>query len=63
MAYPFFSLSKSHRVTPIDFRMGALAPPDRAAACGFYLALVRSAVCAPSILRCPSPSCDPLKTK
>ena len=22
MAYPFFSLSKSHRVTPIDFRMG-----------------------------------------
>jgi plasmid replication initiation protein len=25
MAYPFFSLSKSHRVTPIDFRMGDVA--------------------------------------
>jgi plasmid replication initiation protein len=25
MAYPFFSLSKSHRVTPIDFRMGEVA--------------------------------------
>jgi plasmid replication initiation protein len=25
MAYPFFSLSKSHRVTPIDFRMGVVA--------------------------------------
>jgi plasmid replication initiation protein len=25
MAYPFFSLSKSHRVTPIDFRMGEIA--------------------------------------
>ena len=25
MTYPFFSLSKSHRVTPIDFRMGAVA--------------------------------------
>ena len=25
MAYPFFSLSKSHRVTPIDFRMGQVA--------------------------------------
>lgn len=25
MAYPFFSLSKSHRVTPIDFRMGKVA--------------------------------------
>jgi len=25
MAYPFFSLSKSHRVAPIDFRMGDVA--------------------------------------
>jgi plasmid replication initiation protein len=25
MAYPFFSLAKSHRVTPIDFRMGEIA--------------------------------------
>ena len=25
MTYPFFSLSKSHRVTPIDFRMGDVA--------------------------------------
>ena len=25
MAYPFFSLSKSHRVAPIDFRMGEVA--------------------------------------
>src|SRR5262245_7944464 len=25
MAYPFFSLSKSHRVTPIDFRIGEIA--------------------------------------
>jgi plasmid replication initiation protein len=25
MTYPFFSLSKSHRVTPIDFRMGQVA--------------------------------------
>jgi plasmid replication initiation protein len=25
MAYPFFSLSKAHRVTPIDFRMGEVA--------------------------------------
>jgi plasmid replication initiation protein len=25
MAYPFFSLSKTHRVAPIDFRMGALS--------------------------------------
>jgi plasmid replication initiation protein len=25
MTYPFFSLSKSHRVTPIDFRMGEVA--------------------------------------
>jgi plasmid replication initiation protein len=25
MAYPFFSLAKSHRVTPIDFRMGEVA--------------------------------------
>jgi plasmid replication initiation protein len=25
MAYPFFSLSKSHRVTPIDIRMGEVA--------------------------------------
>jgi plasmid replication initiation protein len=25
MAYPFFSLSKSHRFTPIDFRMGEIA--------------------------------------
>jgi len=25
MAYPFFSLSKSHRVIPIDFRMGEVA--------------------------------------
>src|SRR4030095_6210933 len=25
MAYPFFSLSKSHRHTPIDFRMGDIA--------------------------------------
>ena len=25
MAYPFFSLSKSHRVMPIDFRMGEVA--------------------------------------
>jgi hypothetical protein len=25
MAYPFFSLSKSHRVTPIDFHMGEIA--------------------------------------
>jgi plasmid replication initiation protein len=25
MAYPFFSLSKSHRVTPIDFRVGQVA--------------------------------------
>jgi plasmid replication initiation protein len=25
MAYPFFSLSKSHRLTPIDFRMGEVA--------------------------------------
>src|SRR5262245_64142966 len=25
MAYPFFSLSKSHRITPIDFRMGQVA--------------------------------------
>src|ERR1700730_14281235 len=25
MAYPFFSLSKSHRVTPIDFRVGEVA--------------------------------------
>jgi plasmid replication initiation protein len=25
MAYPFFSLAKSHRVTPIDYRMGNIA--------------------------------------
>src|SRR6202042_1074526 len=25
MAYPFFSLSKSRRVTPIDFRMGEIS--------------------------------------
>jgi hypothetical protein len=28
----------------------------------FYLALARSAVCAPPILRCPSPNCDQTKT-
>src|SRR5260370_2388232 len=25
MAYPFFSLAKTHRTTPIDFRMNAIA--------------------------------------
>jgi hypothetical protein len=30
---------------------------------GFYLAIARSAVCAPPILRCPSPNCDQTKTR
>ncbi len=29
MAYPFFSLAKSKRLTPIDFRAGAITHPRR----------------------------------
>jgi hypothetical protein len=40
-----------------------LSHPTAPHLAAFYLAIARSAVCAPPILRCPSPNCDQTKTQ
>jgi hypothetical protein len=41
----------------------SILPPDRAARCGFYLAIARSAVWASPFLRNPSPNCERAKNR